>query len=197
MKTDAILRMGVLALAALLAAAALPPAAGLAQEEGGAERGMLIRDLPIVEQQRLNLEGWAREREASELFRRARRAERDGRWAEAAEAYEHSAELQARGERLGAVVYELAGRAHYFSDRPARASRMWEEAGHWGLLFGDVVGAARNFLKAAVAAEETSEHRRAVEVAWKAYRLSRSELLSPAQRQAIRCHLEVVEGREG
>lgn len=174
-------------LAAALLAAALLPGRGVAQE---IER-VLITDLPITEQQRINIEAYVRESRASALFRRGRRAERAGDWAEAADLYQRSAQQQSRAERLGAVVYELAGRAFHFSDRPEEASRMWERAAQWALLFGDVLGSARNFLNAAVAAEEAGESRRAVEIAWRAHRLTESELVSDRERRLIRRHLKV------
>lgn len=173
-----------------LIAAVLIPGRGVAQESDR----VLIRDLPITERQRINIEAYVRESEASDLFRRGRRAERSGEWEEAAELYRRSAKNQSRAERLGAVVYELAGRAFHFSDQPERASRMWERAAGWALLFGDVLGSARNFLNAAVAAEEAGESRRAVEIAWKAHRLTESDLVSERERELIRRHLRVDDG---
>lgn len=92
-----------------------------------------------------------REGEAAELLRQARQAEQQGDWSEAAPLYEKSADLRADGDRLGGTSYALAGRAYFFNDEPGRASRMWEEAGNRALIVGDVIGAARSYLYAAVA----------------------------------------------
>lgn len=178
-----------LTLAAAAACLCLLPAASRAQEE---ERSILIRDLPIQERLRINVEAYAREAEASERFREAVAAERAGDWREAAALYEESGELQTATQRMGALSFFLAGRSHYFGDRLRPASRAWEEAGHRFLVFGDVVGAARSFLQAAVAAEEAGDRPRAVELAWMAHHLTESDLITERERSLIRRHLRVT-----
>ena len=163
-----------------------------AQEEAGEK--ILITDLPIAEQVRLQTEAEARETESTELFRRARQAEQVGDWGEAANLYERSAELRVDGDLLGATGFALSGRAYFFDGSPGRASRAWEEAGNRALIVGDVVGAARNFMQAAVAAREKGRETRAVELGWKAYHLTRSEALTARERTMIRQHLEVTTG---
>lgn len=170
----------------------IPARPAAAQEEAGAK--ILIGDLPIAEQVRLTEEAEARETESTDLFRRARQAEQAGDWGEAGSLYGRAAELRVDGDLMGATGYELSGRAHFFDGRPGRASRAWEEAGNRALILGDVIGAARNFMYAAVAAQEKGQETRAVELGWKAYHLTHSEALTSRERAMIRQHLEVTTG---
>lgn len=171
----------------------LLPAGIQAQEQ----RRIVISDLPLAEQVRIQAEAEAREGEAAEFMRRAIRAEKQGEWSKAARLYEQSAGLRTDGDHLGATSYELAGRAYFFNDKPGRASRMWEEAGNRALIVGDVIGAARNYLHAAVAADEKGTRARAADLGWKAYRLTESDLISSQERDLIRSHLEIVGGERG
>lgn len=170
----------------------LIPAALQAQES----RSILISDLPLAEQARIQAEIEAREGEAGDLLRDARTAEQAGDWGRAGRLYEESAGLRSDADHLGALSYERAGRAYFFSDQMGRASRMWEEAASRALIVGDVIGAARNYLHAAVAAQEKGKRSRAADLGWRAYRLTESEHLSSQERDLIRQHLE-VEGSNG
>ena len=180
-------------LTAMMAAGLLlGPGPGQAQESGT----IVISDLPIEEQLRIRTETEARQPEAGELLREARKAEEAGDWSKAARLYERSAGLRADGDHLGAMSFEMAGRAYFFSDRTGRASRMWEEAAGRSLIVGDVIGAARNYMYAAVAVQEKGKTFRATELGWKAYRLSQSEFISDQERNLIRSHIQLAEGSE-
>lgn len=179
-------------LAVALAAGLAWTEPGTAQESGGEK--ILIRELPIAEQARLAEEAQVREQEAADLFGRAGEAERAADWGEAAKLYERSADLTTDGDLRGAEAYALAGQAYFFDESLGRASRAWEEAGNRALVVGDVIGAARNYTYAAVAAEEKGSEMRALELGWKAYHLTRSEVLTPGERMMIRRHLQVTTG---
>lgn len=90
----------------------------------------------------------------------------------------------------------MTGRACFFSDKTGRASRISEEAAGRALIVGDVIGAARNYMYAAVAALEKAKTIRATELGWKAYRLSQSEFISDQERELIRSHIQLAEGPE-
>ena len=177
-------------LAAVVTAGLVRAGPAAAQENAGEK--ILIRDLPMAEQVRLAKEAEARETESTDLFRQARGAEQTGEWGKAADLYERSAELRAEGDLMGATGYALAGRAYFFDDRPGRASRVWQKAGNRALIVGDVLAAARNFVHAAVAAQEKGDETRAVELGWKAYYLSGSEALTSRERAMIRMHIQVT-----
>lgn len=177
---------------AFLAILALP-GPGPAQQSGR----ILITDLPLVEQARIQQEKEARATEASELLEEARAAERAGEWKKAARTYRESGRLRTDGDRLSAEVFALAGRAYHFSGDPRRASAMWEEAASRSLIHGDVEGAARHFMYAAVAAKEAGARVRASELGWKAYHLTRSPVLSRAQREELRANLRVSPEQSG
>ena len=191
MQARAMVRGGkLLGAAALLFAAATPVAA----QDG--ERTVVISDLPVMEQTRIAAEMDARDTEAARLLDEAREHEQRGEWGEAAGKYERSGELRADGDDLAWQVYDLAGRAYYFSDRPGRASRMWEESAERALIFGNVLEAAHGYLRAAVAAREAGKRIRTVELGWKAYHLSQSPALTRMQRDQLQAHLS-VEGADG
>lgn len=166
---------------------ALAPLTLAAQET---ER-ILITDLPLVEQTRVRAEIAAAAEEAGELDAAARDADRNGEYGKAARLYEQSGRIRTTGDLLGVEAFELAGRAYYFAEKPARASRAWEEAGERGLVLGDVYGAALNFMRAAVAAQERGQSSRAVDLGWKAYHLTNSPHISESQRSELRGHLQV------
>lgn len=157
----------------------------------------MISDLPLAEQVRIRAETEAREGEAAKLLENGRQAEKASDFGQAARLYEQPAGLRSDGDHLGAISYELAGRAYFFSDKPGRASTMWEEAGNRALIVGDVIGAARNYLHAAVAADEKGKRTRAADLGWKAYRLTESDLVSAQERDLIRSHLKVEGGERG
>lgn len=183
MNVDTMTRLGALALLALLTV----PSPASAQQT----RRILITDLPLMEQTRIETEQKAAETKAGSLLEQARSAEREGDWRKAARLYQQSGELRTDGDRLAAEVYALAGRAYHFSDNEGRASAMWEEAGSRSLIHGDVAGAARSFMYAAVAAQEAGKRTRASELGWKAYHLTRSPLLNRAEKEELRQHLQV------
>lgn len=178
------------AAAALLLAGTAPAVA----QDG--ERTVVISDLPLMEQTRIAAEIDARNTEASELLEEARAHEEEGEWGRAARRYERSGELRADGDGLAWQVYDMAGRAYYFSDSPGRASRMWEESAERALIFGNVLEAAHGYLRAAVAAQEAGKRVRTVELGWKAYHLSQSPALTRMQREELQAHLSVGEGDE-
>lgn len=151
---------------------------------------IVISELPMVEQARIRAETEATASEAAALLEEARAAERQGKWGRAARRYESSGELRTDADRLAAKVFELAGRAYYFGDKPARASAMWAEAASRALIYGDVSSAARNYMYAAVAAHDAGERTRAAELGWKAHHLTRSPALSRTEREALERHLE-------
>lgn len=183
MNVDTMTRLGALALLSILTVAR--PAS--AQQT----KDILITDLPMVEQIRIETEQRAADTEAATLLDQARSAERAGDWKKAARLYQQSGDLRTDGDQLAAQVFALAGRAYHFSDNEKRASAMWEEAGSRSLIHGDVAGAARNFMYAAVVAQEAGNRTRAVELGWKAYHLTRSPLLNRAEKDEIRGHLQL------
>lgn len=170
--------------ASVLILAAPDPAAAQQQR-------ILITDLPMVEQARLRAEIADRRSEAGKLLQEARAEEEAGSWERAARLYEESARLRTDGDALGSTVFDLAGRAYYFGDRPGRASRMWEESGERAMIFGKVLEAAHAYMRAAVSAEEGGDRVRASQLGWKAYHLSLSPALTEAQRAELEGHLRV------
>lgn len=180
--------------AVLGAAAALVLAATPAPAQDG-ERTVMLADLPLIEQTRIIEELDARNTESATLLEEARAHEEEGEWEKAARTYERSGELRAEGDGLAWKVFDLAGRAYYFSESPGRASRMWEESAERALAFGHVLEAAHGYLRAAVAAREAGKRVRTMELGWKAYHLSRSPALTPMQREQLRAHL-TVDGEE-
>lgn len=182
----AVLATALGAMVTLLLAA---PAAALAQDDG--ERPVLLSQLSLAERERIVAEAEARATEAAELMEEAREAEAEMEWRRAAGLYRRSGELRTDADVGAPKVYALAGRAFYFGDRPLRASRMWERSGDRALSFGDVAGAARGYLRAALAAQEAGEEMRANRLGWKAHRLSESPALTRAQREMLRMHLKV------
>lgn len=169
-------------------ALALLPALGTAQQT----KRVLVTDLPLFEQTRIELERAERETEASDLLEQARAAERDGDWSQAAGQYEESARLRTGADVLAGRVFGHAGRAYYFSDQPKRAREMYEEAAERSLIHGDVPTAARYFAIAAVAAQETGRHLRAVELGWKAHHLIQSPALNESERDQLEQFLRVA-----
>lgn len=181
------------AIGAATAALLLVAAPALAQD---GQRTVVISDLPLMEQTRIVAELDERNTEAAQLLEEARSHEEEREWGRAARKYERSGELRADGDDLAWKIYDLAGRANYFSDSPARASRMWEESAERALIFGNVLEAAHGYLRAAVAAREAGKRVRTAELGWKAYHLSRSPALTRVQREALRAHLS-VDGEDG
>lgn len=163
----------------------------LAAPAAAQEQRILITDLPLVEQARVRAEMGDRSSEAGKLLEEARTEEEAGRWDRAAGLYEESARLRTDGDALGSTVFDLAGRAYYFSDRPGRASRMWEESGERAMIFGKVMEAAHAYMRAAVSAQENGDRVRASQLGWKAYHLSRSPALTATQRAELQGHLRV------
>lgn len=165
------------------------PATAAAQDDG--ERPVMLSQLPAAERERVVAETEARAAEAADLLVRARAAEAERKWRRAARLYRRSAELRTDGDAGAWKVYDRAGRAFYFGDRPGRASRMWELAGTRALSFGDVAGAARGYLRAALAAQDADREVRAIRLGWKAHRLAESPALTRAQRATLKMHLKV------
>lgn len=189
MKTIRVGRMLVTAVLGVL----LLPGWSQAQES----RRILISDLPLAEQIRIRAQKEAREGEAAELYRQARQAEQIGDWGRAARLYEESGDMRPDGDRLSVTSYALAARAYFYDGEVGRASLLWEEAGNRALTVGDVLEAARSYLHAAVAAHEKRDSVRSVELGWRAYRLTESDLLSSQERDLIRRHLRVRDGDRG
>lgn len=154
----------------------------------------LLADLPLFEQTRIRLETANREADAEQILAEARAAEKNGDWRRAAKMYEESGRLRTDADVLAARIFAQAGRAYYFSDRPGRASRMYEEAAGRSLIHGDVVQAARHFTIAALAAREAGERLRSVELGWKAHHLVQSPALSHTESQKLAQYLEVTTG---
>lgn len=175
----------VIGAAALLLIAAAPAPAQSGQ------RTVVISDLPMMERTRIAEETVARNTESAELLEEARAHEERREWGDAARKYERSGALRSDGDGTAWKVYDLAGRSYYFSDRPGRASRMWEESAERALSFGHVLEAAHGYLRAAVAAQEAGKRVRTVELGWKAYRLSQSPALTRMQRDALQAHLNI------
>ena len=167
-------------------------AAGVSTLPAQEQQRILISDLPLVEQARIQADMEEAGREAGRLVAEARAADRAGDFGKAARLYERSGELRTAGEKFGVEAYELAGRAYYFSDQPGNASKAWEQAGNRGLVLGDVYGAALNYMRAAVAAQDKGQRTRSMDLGWKAYRLTSSPHLTAAQRTKLRSHLEVA-----
>lgn len=177
-----------LALAAALTVAAVP-AAALAQQSH--TETLLAGDLSPTERNALRAEAEERAYEAAEQLRQARLAEEAEDWRKAARLYERLAALLPEGERKAIEAYRRAGRAYYFSDDPARASRVMEKAADRALMHGDVYRAADSYLMAGLAAHERGHETRAVELGWKAYHLSRSEVLTEDQREELQARIRV------
>lgn len=165
----------------------LLPAHGTGQDT----KKVLVADLPLFEQTRIELERAEKETEASDLLEQARAAERNGAWSRAARKYRESARLRTGADALAGRIFGLAGRAFYFSDQPKRASTMYEEAAERSLIHGDVAAAARYFTIAAVAAQETGQRLRAVELGWKAHHLIQSPALSESEQNQLRPYLRI------
>ena len=134
----------------------------------------------------------ARRAELSEAMRaKARRLEDEYRWGEAAPLYERAARLSSREDPSSVEIFVDAGRSYYFSDRYHEASLMWEAAARRAELHGRVFGAAQNYLKSALAAEEDYDTERSSLNGLKALALSESPELTDEQRAWLEGRLEL------
>lgn len=125
----------------------------------------------------------ARKEELSRSMREeGRRLEDEFRWEEAAPLYERAALLSSPEDPSSFEIFEDAGRCYFFSDRPREASLMWEGAAERAELHDRVFGAAQNYLKSALAAEESHDTERSSLNGLKALALSESPMLTDAER---------------
>ena len=184
------IRSGLLAGgAALLLALATP-----ADADGQQTRRVVITDLPMAEQMEIQSEAERSGEQADELLRRARAADRDGEYRQAAGLFEQSGQLRTPGSVQGVDAFREAGRTYYSADRPRRASRAWEEAANRGLVRGDVFAASQDFMRAALAAQVAGDRVRTSDMAWRAYYLTESPQLSDAQRTELRQFITATPG---
>lgn len=134
------------------------------------------------------------------LAEEARRLEDAFDWGEAAPLYERAALLSSRDDAGSFRIFEDAGRSYYFSDRKRDASLMWEAAAERAELHGEVFGAARNYLKSALAAEEDGDTERSSLNGLKALALTESPELTDEERIWLEGRIElrnvVVGGRQ-
>lgn len=183
----AFIRPSLAAGAAALVLTILIPADSSAQQT----RRVVISDLPIAEQAEIRTLAMASATEADELLRRAEAANETATYRQAADLFEQSGRLRMPGDRRGGQAFEKAGHAHFSAERPARASRAWEEAGNRALILGDVFVASQNFMRASVAAQEAGDRVRTSDLGWKAYHLTESPQLSEEQKRQLREHIRV------
>lgn len=156
-------------------------------------RRVVISDLPLAEQMQIRSQAeWTGE-EADRLLQKARTADRDGDYRQAAELFERSAQLRTPSSKRGVDGFEEAGRAYFTAEQPMRASRAWEEAASRALIRGDVVSASRNFMRAAGGAQRAGHPVRTSDMAWRAYYLTESPHLSRDQQAKLREHFDFEE----
>ena len=173
--------------AALFLALAIPTDADAQQT-----RRVVITDLPMAEQMEIRSQAERSGERADELLRKARAADRDGKYQRAAELFEESGQLRTPGSEQGVEAFRESGRAYYSADRPRRASRAWEEAANRGLVRGDVFAASEDFMRAAMAAQTAGDRVRTSDMAWRAFYLTESPQLSDAERTELRQFIEVT-----
>lgn len=174
-------RPGLAAGAAALMFTLVLPADATAQQT----RRVVITDLPMAEQDSIRSAAERDGTEADELLRQAETAHEDNRFRKAAELYEQSGELRIPGDEHGVMAFENAGTAYYNADKPARASRAWEEAAVRGLVRGEIFAASQNFMRASLAAQAAGNRVRTSDMAWRAQALSESPHLSQAQKRKL------------
>jgi outer membrane protein OmpA-like peptidoglycan-associated protein len=164
------------------------PTDGTAQQQ---TRRVILTDLPIAEQMEIATLAEATGDEADELLTRARTAQETTKYRKAGELFERSAQLRTPGDRRATEGFEAAGAAYFNADKPARASRAWEEAANLALIRGDVYAASENYMRAALAAHENGDQFRVSDMGWKAYYLTESSRLSKDQKKQLGRYIAV------
>lgn len=164
------------------------PTDGTAQQQ---TRRVILTDLPIAEQMEIATLAEATGDEADELLTRARKAHETTDYQKAGELFEQSAQMRTPGDRRGMEGFEAAGSAYFNAEKPARASRAWEEAGNLALIRGDVYSASENYMRAALAAHEDDNEFRVSDMGWKAYYLTESSRLSTDQKENLSRYIAV------
>ena len=182
--TPASLTAGAVALTLTL----LTPTDGAAQQT----RRVVITDLPIAEQMQIRTEAETSRKEADEILQQAITANDERKFRRAAELFERSGRLRTPGDRHGIEAFEQAGTAYFNAEKPMRASRAWEEAGNRALIFGNVFAGSQNYMRAAVAAQESGDRVRTSDLAWKAYHLTESPQLTGDQKRELRSFIRMV-----
>lgn len=156
-------------------------------------RRVVLSDLPLAEQMQVRSQAnWSGE-EADRLLEKARTADRDGDYRQAADLFERSAQLRMPASKRAVLGFEQAGRAYFSADRPGRASRAWEEAANRALIRGDIVSASQNFMRAAGGAQKAGDRVRTSDMAWRAYHLTESPHLSRDQQAKLQEHFDFEE----
>lgn len=175
-------RSSLAAGAAALVLTLVFPAEATAQQT----RRAVLTELPAAEQVRIGSEADEAREEADELSRKAHAANEATRFRRAGDLFRRSGELRRPGMKRGVAAFEQAGTAYFNADKPARASRAWEEAAERGLVRGDVFGASQNFMRASLGAQEAGKRVRTSDMAWRAHALTRSPQLTEAERTELR-----------
>lgn len=183
-------RPGVAATAVAFALTLLVPTDGSAQDDQ--TRRVILSELPEAEQVRIETLAETTGEEAEKLLHQAREANLVMKHREAGELFEQSGQLRTPGDRRGMESFEAAGTAYFNADRPARATRAWEEAANRALILGDVYGASENYMRAALAAHEDGNRVRVSDMGWKAYYLTESSRLSRDQKETLRQYIAVL-----
>lgn len=176
-----------LAVAAVALVLTLLPVDATAQQT----RRVILTDLPIAEQMEIATLAEATGDEADELWSQAEKASQATNFKKAGELFERSGQLRTPGDRRGMDGFEAAGAAYFNAERPAQASRAWEEAGNLALIHGDVYAASENYMRAALAAHADGNKVRVSHMGWKAYYLTESSKLSADQKEKLGRYIAV------
>ena len=157
------------------------PAEATAQQT----RRVVITDLPMAEQDSIRSAAERDGTEADELLAKAETAHEASEFRRAAQLYEQSGQLRLPGDERGVAAFEKAGTGYWNADKPARASRAWEEAAVRGLVRGEIFAASQNFMRAALGAQEAGNRVRTSDMAWRAQHLTESPHLSDAEKRKL------------
>lgn len=114
-------------------------------------------------------------------------------WTDAARLHREAGELRGQGDMRAYVSFLHAARLYYHAGELRDSERMFEAAGERAAGVGDAYNAALAFLSGAAVAEENGRDKQAQELGWRAEELSRSTLLSTAQRGDLLRRYRVLE----
>jgi hypothetical protein len=110
-------------------------------------------------------------------------------WPDAAGLLAQAAAQRAADDVAAVGEWAIAGELYHFTGSLSRAQASLEHAAERALANGQVLESARNYLKAAVVANERGRNGDAVKLARSAERLARSPHLTPAECDCILGHI--------
>ncbi len=145
---------------------------------------LAVSAVPGTAQTATAIDGTAQAKAAELQQQAAQIAQTSKDWSRAASLYRRAAELQG-DDPAAAKNFRMAGVLAYYSGNERESTRDLTRAGETALEWGDVAMAARWFLDAAWVAHRDGNGSRAVELAHRAERLTRSPLLLREERAAL------------